>query len=532
LSGGTLQADNDTTVKSDLASQADSIISVAAGKEITYSGNTLNIGAHSLTLSGSGSFENTGTLALDNSTSILSLNGISKVKNISVTGDLTTGKLEAAQDSQIDTLSLSGSSRIDIAGQKTLTLASAVEIPVNKSMELIGSGGGTISLGDNLTLTGDMKISAADTIQGSTLALNGGSLQVGQDTSIASDLIHQSSSEIEVSAGKTLTYTGSAVNIEDSTLTISGGGKFTNSQDLVFNHTASVLNLNGIAEINKVKFPGSLTTGKLIAAEDVSIQSLTHTGGSIIDIASGKTLTVKDDFGIASNKSMVMIGSGGTLKLDNTLTLSGTLQMDGQSKLESGILSFDSGILSVNQDSTISSALNHVGSSTIQISSGKRLKLESGFTVPELIKMNLTGSGGVLELEDSLTVAGTLEFAVPHTLDSGTVALNGGTLNVKQDVSVSSAVTHSLDSTVDVSTGSTLTLTGGDIDVGAKTLTLSGGGSVANQDQLILNDPKSILKLGGIASVNNVSMPATFSTGKLEVSEDAIVKNLLNSGLS
>ena len=142
-------------------------------------------------------------MVLDNSTSILSLNGISKVKNISVTGDLESGKLEAVQNSQIDTLSLSGSSRIDIANQKTLTLASAVEIPVNKSMELIGSGGGTISLGDNLTLTGDMKISAADIIQGSTLILNGGSLQVGQDTSIASDLQHQSSSEIEVSAGKT-----------------------------------------------------------------------------------------------------------------------------------------------------------------------------------------------------------------------------------------------------------------------------------------------------------------------------------------
>ena len=127
-------------------------------------------------------------LVLDNSSSTLSLNGISRVKNISVTGELTSGKLGVAENSQIDTLSLSGSSRIDIADQKTLTLASAVEIPNNKSMELIGSGGGTISLGDNLKLTGDMKISAADTIQGSSLVLNGGSLQGGQDTSIASDL--------------------------------------------------------------------------------------------------------------------------------------------------------------------------------------------------------------------------------------------------------------------------------------------------------------------------------------------------------
>ena len=147
--------------------------------------------------------------------------------------------------------------------------------------------------------------------------------------------------------------------------------------------------------------------------------------------------------------------------------------------------------------------------------------------------MKLAGSGGgVMELGETLTVAGTVEFAAPHTLDNGTLELNGGTLSVKQDVLVSSAVSHSLDSKIDVSTGSTLTLTGGDINVGAKTFTLSGGGSIANQDQLILNDPKSILKLDGIVSVKNVSMPATFSTGKLEVLDNATVQNLLNSGLS
>ena len=88
-----------------------------------------------------------------------------------------------------------------------------------------------------------------------------------------------------------------------------------------------------------------------------------------------------------------------------------------------------------------------------------------------------------------------MEVAVPHTLNSGTVALNGGTFNVKKDVSVSSAVTHSLNSKVDVSAGSKLTLTGGDINVGAKTITLSGGGIFSNQGKLILNDPLSVLKL-------------------------------------
>ena len=39
------------------------------------------------------------------------------------------------------------------------------QIPLDPEfMELVGSGGGTISLGDNLTMTGDLKISAASEV--------------------------------------------------------------------------------------------------------------------------------------------------------------------------------------------------------------------------------------------------------------------------------------------------------------------------------------------------------------------------------
>ena len=64
-------------------------------------------------------------------------------------------------------------------------------------------------------MTVDLKISADGTIQDGILALNGGYLNVGKDTSIASDLQHHSSSEIVVSAGKTLNYTGSDLNIDN-----------------------------------------------------------------------------------------------------------------------------------------------------------------------------------------------------------------------------------------------------------------------------------------------------------------------------
>ena len=58
--------------------------------------------------------------------------------------------------------------------------------------------------------------------------------------------------------------------------------------------------------------------------------------------------------------------------------------MDGQSRLEDGTFSIDSGSLSFNQDSPIFSALAHVDSSELKISSGKRLNLENDVTVPEI----------------------------------------------------------------------------------------------------------------------------------------------------
>ena len=229
---------------------------------------------------------------------------------------------------------------------------------------------------------------------------------------------------------------------------------------------------------------------------------------------------------------MVLNGSGGSLKLENTMTLSGTLQMDEQSTLDSGTLAFDGGIVSVNNNSTISSAITHDGPSTFEIASGKRLTMKSDFTVPASRKMSLTGSNGVLDLQNTLTLSGTLEFAVPQTLDNGTLVLNGGTLSVKDDVTISSAIAHSLDSTVDISSGSTLTHSGGDLNIGAKTLTFKGGGTFANLDQLVLNVPESVLKLDGISTVANVSVPVALTTGKLDVLNNAVVQNLLHTGSS
>ena len=66
LSGGTLKAENDITVKSDLTSQADSSILWQQARKITYTGSVINVGNHTLKLSGGGTLANTNNLTIDN----------------------------------------------------------------------------------------------------------------------------------------------------------------------------------------------------------------------------------------------------------------------------------------------------------------------------------------------------------------------------------------------------------------------------------------------------------------------------------
>ena len=142
LNGGTLQVDEDINFESNLAQQANSSIVVANGKNLNYSGNVFNVGAQMLTLSGEGVFANTNNLTLNDPASSLKLNGISEVQKVSISAELTSGKLEIAQNSTIGVLTHTGSSRIDIDNSKVLTLTNAFEIPNGQSMELLGSGEG------------------------------------------------------------------------------------------------------------------------------------------------------------------------------------------------------------------------------------------------------------------------------------------------------------------------------------------------------------------------------------------------------
>ena len=109
-------------------------------------------------------------------------------------------------------------------------------------------------------------------------------------------------------------------------------------------------------------------------------------------------------------------------------------------------------------------------------------------TTPVSIADGVSLSGGIA------ATAGSINLDETGTLAS-TVAMAGGTLDVDETATVSGALSHSADITIDVLTDKTLTYEGAAVNIGANTLTLLGGGTLTNTNNLVLSNANSKLNL-------------------------------------
>ena len=200
-------ADESLTVSGALTQSGDTTIDVLANKTLTYSGATLSLGPNTLTMSGGGTFYNSDNLTLS-AESTLKLDGIGKVEKVYVSEILTNGFIDVNENTTIQTFLQTKSSRIDIADGKSLTLTDSFEVPADHTMELYGSGGGTISIGDNLTLSGILKLNAQNnTLANGKLVFNNGLLDVDEDTTISTEVFLADNASMDLANGKQLSLT-------------------------------------------------------------------------------------------------------------------------------------------------------------------------------------------------------------------------------------------------------------------------------------------------------------------------------------
>ena len=483
LNGGTLQIDADTTISSDssILLSSSSILKIVGGYSLTYGGDALSVDNKTLSLSGGGSLvlnsDGSNPVTLNNADGELEFSGdnITTVSHVKTSSGATTNMptLKMTGSGVIQNLAHEEFLEINFASGKTLSITEAFEVPVGKQMTILGAAG-TLSIGDNMSLTGTLNLAVEDAILSSgSLTLNGGLLEVSDNASISSAVIQKVSSEFSVATGKTLSYTGSSFDISAYTLTLSGGGNF-QSGGLDLNNANSKLLLNSITVDNV-----STTVDNSLGVDvdnDSTITSLSVANITPVSIASGKTLSgaitvtagslkLNETGTLASTIAM----SGGILDADESLTVSGALTQSGDIAIDvatsktltysgaaislgantitlSGGGSFVSGGLTLNNaDSKLLLNSITVDSVSTTIDNSLGVDVDNNSTITSLSVANITpvsiASGK--SLSGAITVtAGSLKLNETGTLTSS-VSMSGGTLDADNSLTVSGALTQS-----------------------------------------------------------------------------------------
>jgi len=479
LAGGKFSATDSQVLSGTLSITADSELRVSENYILTLSQTGgLSLGANTLTLSGGGSLVS-GGLTLDNASSKLLLNSITVD---SVSTSLASLGLDVDANSTVTSLTVGHTTPVSIASSRTL------------------SGAITVT-------AGSIKLSEAGTLA-STISMSGGTLDADESLTLSGALTQSGNITIDVADNKTLTYSGDEISLGAYTLTMSGGGRFSNSNALELNNASSKLLLSSIT-VDRVS-TSSNSLG-LDVDNNSTVTSLTVAHTTPVSIAGSKILSgaitvtagsIKlDETGeLASTISM----SGGELDADNSSTLSGTLTQAGNITIDvaddktltysgdeislgaytltlSGGGTLVSGGLNLNNASS-KLLLNSITVDNVSTTSDSLgLDVDNDSTVSSLSVAHITpvsiASGS--SLSGGITVtAGSLKLTEAGELAS-TISMSGGDLDADESLTISGAVTQAGNATIDVASGKTITFDNGTISTENYQMTIEGAGTVA-----------------------------------------------------
>jgi fibronectin-binding autotransporter adhesin len=417
-------------------------------------------------------------------------------------------------------------------GTGTLTLTGANTYTggttVNAGTLQIGSGGSLLATGTLLMNGGTFDLNGNNVSvanlsgTGGTIALGAGTLSVNQLSSgtYAGAINGTGSLSVTGSAGLTL----SGTNTYSGGTTVSGGGALTIQSD------AALGNVNGGLTLNN----GTLVFGSsfnLAATRAVTIGS----SGGTIDVG-GNNATILGAIG----------GSGGLTKRGTgTLTLSGTNDFAGLTIVGNNTVSY----VAVSADNQLGTAGAGVTANTLgflkatsSFSSSRSFTLTqgyAGFSVDAGATLTWDGvisgtppSGGL-----SVRGPGTLVLTGTNTYVGGTAIGTGTTVQISSDANLgngSNAITFysgTLAVTSDMSTGRSIALESGfngTISVSSgKTLTYSGGISGDASSRFIKAGDGTLVLTGA----NSYTGGTTVSGGTLVGTTNTLKGDIVNNGI-
>ena len=378
-------------------------------------------------------------------------------------------------------------------------------------------------------------------------------LDADNSLTVSGALTHTGNITIDVAANKTLTYTGTAISLGAYTLTLSGGGNLV-SGGLTLDNVNSKLRLSSIT-VDSVSTSadslgldvdndstvsnfavGNITPVSIAGGESLS-GAITVTGGSIKLTETGT---------LASAISM----SGGTLDADESLTVSGALTQSGNITIDvadTKTLTYEGASIEIGASAlSIIGGGNFTNTNPLELDHGQsqlnlsgiianyiRTKSNSlGITVDNSSTVNDFSVGHVTpvsisadqSLDGSIKVFSNSNLQLNNT---GTLAANvkisglGGTLEAQKSMTFSGSLQQ-----VDlhegfeliIASGTTMTYSGSEFDIGSHTFKLSGGGTLNNANNLILNDPGSSLAISDSTKISHLLVSASNTNGGLTIS--------------
>ncbi len=564
--GGTLDINTDTSFLNGTITNAGNIDLV--------SGSTFSVINATLVNNTGGTITGGGKLALDASTSTLTLNdnltlgatltsvfgSAGGVGNIDGTGTLTVqGQMDVVR-STIDTAVIvdGGSGHIIATGANTVNLNNTLTIGSGAIFEARSTGSATeINYASTISNSGTLLLTTTSGLSSVLLDSNGGAIinstggvidlaagTGGTRTLQDANIANNSGAAINVNANSFYTSTGATV-----TLTNASGGNITVAEGATLTFgTAGLLDNTGTVNVNGGTITSNITvnnnaggtmtftgSGSTDAAFNVNV-SFTNSGAISL---SGASSSVTSGIVIASGQTLT-VGSGGTLTTEGT---------DGaalQDRAISGVGTLDiasGGNFNVNRDTTVSSVFNVVAGGTVTISAQSgddgdvtALNVFGGGTNAGTIVIDATLAGSAVgELSitgGTYSNTGTIEANGANTawlrIGTGATLTNTGSItwNVggasKLRVSDMGTLSHDTSGTIDFTASQGLLVDGG------ATLVLNGGTFTAVASGATFEVHNATLDVQSNTSlVSNIS---TFQLGDSTGSHSALVQG--NSALT
>jgi|28_taG_2_1085356.scaffolds.fasta_scaffold00006_30 outer membrane autotransporter protein len=391
-------------------------------------------------------------------------------------------------------------------------------------------------LGDGkLILTGPKNYSGDTTISAGTLETIGfvvaGNI-INNSTYIVNVGTNQTSNYIDIMSGS-----GNLVKSGSGGLDLSTSNTFTGSTT-VNDGTLLTRNLSALGNNSAV----SVNNGTLVVySQSLTIGSLGGTGGTV-DIRSGQTLTTGGD-NTSTTYNGVILGSGQLTKQG-----AGNFILTGNNTY-SGITTVSAGTLQIGDSSTsgtlgTGNVINNSAlvfnrsddSSYAGVISGTGTVTKDGAGTLTLSGTNTYSGGTTIN-------AGTIRISANNNLGTGTLTLDGGTLQTTSTFSSSRLTTlnagggtYNIDSGITLTQSGNISGSGSLTKTGEGTLVLSGsnntftGGTVVADGRLIALDGGAIANAGNITNNAIVEFQIGLNASEYHYDQISGTGSLIKSG--